>query len=384
VSVVLLTVVAVGTAGCSQQADQQQHTPPAPTATQPAITTSLPAFSDWRPAYLGPSGHLYVTTLNGQDRLSGPALPDLTFNGLVVGFAGVSPDGHLVAYSGANGLHVVDVTGRLNTSHIPAIAAQELAWSPDSARLALGDGQGNIGVVDLQSGTYTNAPPSPAPGLADLLGWTDNTHLVVTTVPAVASDPHQLPTTVGVGALAISTWALRPIAMIHLAGLGTPHFALSPDGTHVLFYNKLYRGAAYTPLVADITVASGRVTPRPHLTAAMGDYSGFTSLAWRADGHTLAASTGFANNGDLTTWVLDLQQDTAVSLPLAQAQYVAAWAPSTDALILTTGWQSLVNGGPYELSALTVDPAAPAAPAAPILLARDVVTFPFVGFVRSQ
>jgi len=112
----------------------------------------------------------------------------------------------------------------------------------------------------------------------------------------------------------------------------------------------------------------------------MGPYSGFTSLAWRTGTQTVAASTGFDTNGDLKTWLLDLRHDSAVQLRLPKARYVAGWDPGGDVLILSTGWQILANGGPYEIIAAKIGAGGSISTT---VLTQKAVTFPVVGFVRT-
>lgn len=359
-------------AACSQGADRQ---PASVTASSPSASAT------WRAVYLGSDGHVKFAPLTSSQTVTGPTLPGLTFNGLVIASAGISPNGRLVAYSAADGLHVIDLTGRQDMSHVPPISAQEVLWAPDSTRLALGDGQGHIGVVNVLSGAYTHIPTPNQTGLAGIIGWVDTSHLAVTLTHASDIDPAQpVATSLSVGILDVSSWSIHTVTTITSSSTGMPRFALSPDGVRLLFFNKQFVGAPYTPQADEIDMATGMVTALPAITAAMGSYSGFTSVAWRSDGHTVAATTGFIENHDLKMWLLDLGQDSAMRIQAPHARYVMGWAPDNGLLVLSSGWDAVTNRGPYEIAAASVDAQGIAHP---ILLTRDAMTFPFLGFARA-
>jgi WD40 repeat protein len=385
VHLVTATLLLVALVSCSQTSTRQSaHQGQNASQQVQATVKGLPSFTDWRPSYLASSGYLQVTSMNGQGTLTGPEFSGLTIDGYVVGSAGVSPNGHFIAYSGTNGLRVIDLTGHQTGERAPAVSAEELAWSPDSTRIALGDGQGHIGIANIGNGDYTVAPNSQHQGLRSVIGWIDDSHLAVTMAPASTDTQSQQTNSITLGSLDISSWSVRAILSISFSGLNIPLFALSPDRAHVLFFNRRFREDAYTPTVAEIDVASGALNQLPRIAASMGSYSGFTSLAWQPQGQMIAATTGYDVNGDLETWLLNLEQDSAVRLALPQPRYVAAWVPDTSQLILTTGWQILVNDGPYEISEASIDLNDPSASMIPVSLTSDASTFPFVGLVRTD
>ncbi|HEX8727178.1 MAG TPA: hypothetical protein VF739_01060, partial [Ktedonobacterales bacterium] len=154
----LLSLLALLAAGCTQSVTAQplaSTATPYSTATTnltnltnltPTINpqTPLPAFSDWRAAYLGSDGRLHAVTLDGKSDLAGPVLPGVVTTGLQLASAGASPDGHLLAYvdSGPSdiGLTLFDVTAQGNADHEQrAGAIYTMYWSPDSTRVALSD-----------------------------------------------------------------------------------------------------------------------------------------------------------------------------------------------------------------------------------------------------
>ncbi len=338
--------------------------------------SAAPKFTDWRAAYLGRDGHLHSVTLDGKTDIVGPPLSGMAINGLDLASAGVSPNGHLLAYVGADGLVVLDVTGRLNTSRIPNMDAPEVVWSPDESQLALGDGQGGVSLVRIADGQLRIMPGPRPQGLTDIVGWIDNTHLAVRIVTITGA--AQSSSSVSLGVLETSSWQVRTVGTINSSSLGAARFVLSPDGAYALCFNKRFRDDPYSPIVDEINIATGKVTPLPHIAQSMGPYSGFTSLAWRPGTQTVVASTGFDVNNDLKVWLLDLQRDTAEKQPVVR--YVAGWAPDNGPLVLSTGWENLTNQGPYKIDAATFGTGGIVAMKT---LTRAAMTFPFLGFVST-
>lgn len=375
-------------AGCGGTSVRQQPTPPqqptsgkviAPTATVTPTAlagsnTTLPAFSDWRAAYLAADGRLHAVALDGAQDVSGPPLPGMDSYALNFASAGISPNGRLLAYVANAGLSIVDVSGNGAVRDDPSVAAiYQMYWSPDGSELALCDGEGSLWVAKPSSVSAQQhpkaVPGTPGRSIGILLGWIDATHVAVTMAPTADS--------IALGALDVTSGGLRRVATIKSSNLSTYHFSLSPDGAHALFFNQRYRDQPYTQLADLITIATGAVTPLPHLAQIMGPYSGFSSLAWR-DGSIVAASTGFKENGDLKGWLLDVHTDSASPLP--NGYYPLGWAPAGKTLVGSTAEQLTVGWGPYEIAAVTVDASGHYTSTT---LTRNVYSFPFVGFVRT-
>ncbi len=348
-------------------------------ASRPSTSSALPTFSDWRAAYLGSDGHLHIVTLDAKKDIVGPQLSGMTSNYLLLSSAGFSPNGHLLAYIGADGLKVVDVTGRQDTSHIDNVGAPEVFWSPDGSQLALSEGKGTISFVNIADGRLTVKPGLQSQNVGEIIGWIDNTHLAVRLVPPATGSATQPVLHVGLGVLDIASWQVRTIASFASPRLGTTYFAVSPDGAEALYFNRQFRDDPYTPMVGEINIATGATTPLPQITQFL-DPIGFTTLAWRPDTQTVVASRDYASNGNLAVWVLDLQHDTAQKL--ATGRYVAGWTPDNGPLMLTTGWQSATNQGPYEIDAATLVSDASSVTSTKALT-RGAMTFPFLGFVRT-
>jgi hypothetical protein len=358
--------------GCSQTSTSAANTLAGP---------ALPTFSDWRTAYVDQNGQLHVVSLDGKNDVVGPNLPavhDPGYNGGHIATAGIASNGRKVAYyTGHGGINVVDIGSHPPTGKTAkAGAPYDVFWSPDGSRLALGDGVGQRFLLMTNGGDPTPIPGVPADGVRNIRGWIDATHLAVIGILSSAPSGPGVPASFTLSALDVTSGSIRHIATISALGLGTPWLSLSPDGTKALVYNRRFRDDAYTLLVKLVDTATGKVTSFDGITNATG--SGFTSVAWGASASTIAVSTGFDVNGDLKTWLLDLDHDT--STHLMDGQYVMGWTPGNGPLITSTGWKYGVNGGPYVISAVT--PLASGQPSV-VRLTAGAYSFSFVGFVRT-
>jgi len=263
-------------------------------------------------------------------------------------------------------------------------------WSPDSRQLALSDNSGGISLLKMTEKEVMPIPGLPITGEAtpilgmgnpSLWGWLDASHLAIGGYPI--SGGTESTTAYSLGLLDVTAGTLRTIATIHSPGLGAPAIVLSPDGTHALFYNGNLHDRPFTPIVEAIDTTTGAITPLPTIvrtTQGTQEPLGieYTSAAWRPGTHQLAVSTGFLPNHDLKVWLLDLDHDTAT--PLLSDQYVAQWSPDGATLVVSTANSAAAGFGPYDLSAVTVDPSGQPHVT---LLTNDAMSFPFLGFVRT-
>lgn len=369
-----LLFLAVVVSGCSQPV---QSSSSAPTITS-ATSATLPTFSDWRAAYMDAAAHLHAVSLDGKTNLTGPSL---SLSDLATKYASISPDGHMLAYTGAQGIVTRDITAQDPANQIEGSGGlAELSWSPNGSQLALGDGHGRLCVASSSGGPCNSSSPQQDKHLASIVDWTDNTHLAMTFLPPPPAGASNDTPRIGLGILDITSWSFHVVATFAASDLGLPAFSLSPDGNYALCYNTRYRSDPYTPMVDEIDLATGAITSLPNLASAVGQSSGFTSLAWRPGTHTIAASTGSVATGDLKTWLLDPQNDGATPLPLPAARYIGGWSPDGSRLIVTTG--SLANGdtGPFEIDAVTVQAGRQLTSLA---LTKEAMTLPYIGFVRT-
>jgi hypothetical protein len=368
-------------AGCGQTitpASLQGHSISTPTRSQSTSTPAgtLPHFSDWRAVYLGPDGKAHIVTLDGKVDLAGPALPDLTSNGLHVAGAGVGPDGKLLTY-GADYLNLIDLTGRTPPRSLPVYGGGDLIWSPDGSKLYSYVGGGQFSYVSVPSGQATNV--APGSGIADEVGWIDNTHLAAVSYQGAGfvTDGYgdTLPTSAKLDSFDIIADQSRTIATIQGGGPTTFQFVVSPDGTQVLYFDATFRDLPFTPQVALINLATGNVTPLPTIAEATG--ADFSRVAWRPGSDTLAVSSSLS--GPMKTWLIDVGSDTATHI--VPTGFPVGWSPDNGPLVLSSDWQSAIGLGPYSLHAVTCTTGSPQCSST--TLTGQAMTFAFLGFVRN-
>jgi Tol biopolymer transport system component len=385
VASVAVLIATLAVAGCGQTTPTSTgssgtHTVATPASSQGGSTSPgvLPHFSDWRAVYLAPDGRTHIVTLDGKSDLSGPALPDLTSSGLIISSAGVGPDGKLLAY-GTGDLDLVDLTGHTPPRSVTVSSGVNgLVWSPDGSKLYSYGGGGQFAYISLPSGHATNV--TPGQGIADEVGWIDNTHLAATSFQGASyvtdSEGDSIPTSVTLDAVDLATDQVSAIATVQSNG-PTFNFVVSPDGTQALYFNETFRDAPFTPQAAVINLSTGTVTPLPTIAETTG--ADFSAVAWRPGTQTLAVSTSYIENGNLKTWLIDVGADTATQI--ASTGYPVGWAPDNGPLVLSSGWQSKIGQGPYTLSAVTCAGATQCSGSA--TLTEKAMTFAFLGFMHN-
>lgn len=366
------------------------RTTPSATAALPA----LPAFSDWRVAYVGQDDHLHAVSLDGGADVAGMALPtflDLQQDMNSVMLPGTSPDGHYLAYPGYHSYEVIiQVAGDHSTSgkNGPVRYGSYTAfWSPDSTHI-VGSAADQTGIWITTVGSWQDAQipgtvRSPSP---NVLGWIDNTHLLVSDDYSDSGGGQHL------AALDITSGTEHVIASLPFAEYGAPGLLVSADGAHVLVVviapadgEGERAGGSYGPLLEVVDTATGQIHKLPNTLKLLG--TRVSALAWEPASATLAVSTGelpySPTSGapdDFKLWLVDAQHDTARQLPAVG--YPLAWAPAGAGSTLITSTFRFAQGraGPFTISALTV-----AGSDAPTVttLTRSAMTYPLLGLVRS-
>lgn len=307
-------------------------------------------------------------------------LPGLGVYGANCASAGISPSGQFLAYAQVT-LTILHLQARATTDQTQQVGAlYDLFWSHDGSHLALDNREWGFWVVSMTDGRPVSLAGTPGQSAASIIGWIDASHLAVTLHSAgpYYTDPNgdTFALSARFGSLDIATGQVKPIATVSSPGLGSPGFSISADGSEVLFYNGKFRDNPYIPLVEEINVASGKVTPLPNIAKTTG--SGFTSLAWQPGTAILAVSTEYGVNGDLRDWLLDPRHDSAAHV--MDGQYVEGWVPDGGPLVTSTGQQITQGFGPYTIS--TVSLLSSSQPRVTVLT-KAAMTFPFLGFVRT-
>lgn len=380
------------------------------TGIRPTITSSttrgMPAFSDWRLAYIGQDGNLHVVSLDGKADLMGAHLTVSGPTETGVYAAGTAPDGEHLAY-GTNGVNYIDIrrnsvvmlpTYKSNSSPNPTIL-----WASDGHALVINGFQNAAAIVQLPSGTTTQEPAQNLVANGSLLiggiyGWLGNASLAVDYTAAEASSTPtsgrlQTPQTVAVLARMDATnGKIQPIATIRSATMSSGHFSLTPDGSEALFSNARVQDFPYTPNVQRIDIHTGQTTPLPRLASIIPALGGFNALLWLPGTHLALAATGFPENGDLHYQLIDIDHDT--TMPVSLPAFPVDWSPDGKTLILASidntiqrdngyGFADVgvVGSGPYTLSAVTFD--ANWNITQQVTLTTHAMHIPMLGFVRN-
>ncbi|HEX6818808.1 MAG TPA: hypothetical protein VF120_10565 [Ktedonobacterales bacterium] len=171
----------------------------------------------------------------------------------------------------------------------------------------------------------------------------------------------------------ITTGAVHIAWSLTSATLASWYFLLAPDGKHALFFNTPFRDYPYRPDMRLIDIATGDVAPLPAIAQALGQGPGIDSIVWRAGTMTLAAS-----NGELQTWVIDVQHDEARLQPYRGV--VEGWAPASDTLVLVSEPYQWAYEGTYMLTTVA---GASTGSGTPTPLATGVQQLWFAGFART-
>ncbi|HZC04027.1 MAG TPA: hypothetical protein VE338_00145, partial [Ktedonobacterales bacterium] len=175
---------------------------PFPTATSAvavatATSPALPAFTDWRVAYIGADGSLDVTSLDGKNTQQGAAVALYDLQGLGTWAAGTSPDGRHLAISSTSAVMTLD----LQANHAVAMqtvrdnfdtSLDSMYWSPDGKHIAIADWLGDIFILTVATGAITHLPvpmttatstTRSQPEVGRVYGWMDDTRLAVEYTP---------------------------------------------------------------------------------------------------------------------------------------------------------------------------------------------------------
>ena len=362
-------------AGCAPGVARVKSAPATPTV-RPTPTVSVAAISPWRLAYLTTKGQVEVVTPTGQAQLIGSLLQGMTASAMQqLQSAGVSPDGHTLAYCDPQ-LHIVDLTGAQppQTFNGQVFRGGLCYWSPDGSEVA--DPPAGI-VINVATHQAASLGPGWTQGQGALigLGWLDNRHLAVETGSDLKPDAvgnGMYPTTVTLNSFDIVTHAMRPIASIHSASLGDPLFVISPDGKEALVYNMHIRflGQPYTPMLDLIDITTGAVHS---LDGALATTKGnFSGVYWRPGTQQVAVEQTYETG---KSFLLDVAHDTATVMPFGLGTEMIGWTPDGAYLALSSTAPNATTA-----SALTVSASGQMRVSA---LSGDSIGMP-LGFVRMS
>ncbi|HEX6818989.1 MAG TPA: WD40 repeat domain-containing protein [Ktedonobacterales bacterium] len=377
----LLAVAAL--AGYLERSHIKALITPAPTATAAEPALVLPAFSDWRVAYLGQDGQLHAVSLDGKTDDAGMSLasiptaasatPSATSTTTSGGdYALASPDGQHLLYGGANGpvlVHLTAQTADPDAARTVQKPLSSLVWSPDSARLAGLDSSGAIHLLAIASFADTTVPTTAGKGIQGIVGWLDASHLVVRVDKSGT-------TTEQIAALDVANGQQRAIVTLAKSGFGTLRYSLSPDGAHLLVWNTAVTGQSFTAILRNYDTKTGQARKLPTSLRATG--STVSAAQWKPGTQLITLSSGSATTHDFKLWLVDAANDTATSI--GASVYPLGWVSDGSALIAGSALAGTPGGGPYTITALTFPSSG--APA-PVSLTKKVATFSWLGLVKT-
>jgi hypothetical protein len=347
-------------AACGGRVQGAQAGGPPRTASPTPAFASLPAFDDWRLAYLASDGAVHVVSLDGKQDLALPLLPGLDERDRAMA---LSRDGHLAYINAPKWGNVVIADLRPPRSGgatltTVSLQATDLAWSPDSARLAVDgtlDGAYGLYLIDPRSGRPTLVPGTGGPAgplhyssSSAFLGWTDASHVLVSGVAAGTAGLDR-PASAAMARSAALGAAAAPSAARSSGGLqtalldvttgaavavplpdGMGIIEIAPDGTQLLLASSCGACCTVLPDLAVLTLATGSLRHLPHITTATSERGG----VWKPGAALLAGTIGAGQADQSQLALLDLGADSVT--PIARGVSAIAWPPDGQALVVTT------------------------------------------------
>lgn len=353
----------------------------APASTGTATATAgpvLPAFSDWRVAYVGQDGHLHIVSLDGKTDFAWMTLPllDGATGGTpetIQGSASASPSGQALAYAN-NALGVVHLRPGAESGFVGIKdTAVDLAWSADGSLLAYGDRSDHVVVMhypSLEETNYLLADPQAATSAhVQPLGFRDASHVIV--VMTVSAG-------IQFDALDLTSAQAQPITTLPATGLGTLGYWLSPDGHTILVSNSAQGQdhARVTPYIEVIDTSTGQARTLHSAVTLAGN--GIAAAAWQPGSSLVAVAGGDPARGGPQIRLLDTQRDTLRSL--GATGFPQAWVPGANQLIVSASGSAQLGSAPHAIVALTIPTTG--TPTA-ITLTSSAATFPLLGLVRT-
>jgi hypothetical protein len=353
----------------------------------------LPAFHDWRAAYLDQVSGLHVVSLDGKTDTLVTTLDGLTVFNSQSTHVYVSPNGRYLSYVDNPKLGNIRLVDLAATT--PATRAQRiipgsfdaLDWSPDSRWLLAIGLSGDVAPDMLYRIDPTSGSKTEIPGFAlgtQPVAWLDATHLLMSG-PAVVPSSSVAPSTARAGGGRASDEALsafsaaRGLTQPHSSGPGTYYtvdvqalvikpttgpkvpsgwsiWTLLPgttDALAVTMNNQCAQGCPIVPATyALLDYATGQITPTPKINGVAGGNIGWAAVDPVAGSGLMAATPYEPQPSTSQLFLFDVPNDGA--RPLATGVFPLDWTPDGQTLLLGDQ-QSLYNQtGTGALSVLNV------------------------------
>jgi hypothetical protein len=203
-------------------------------------------------------GGKIVTTVNEGDLLPGIYVSNLdgTNSRKIVtdAWPSLSPDGTRLAYSAADGLHVLNFSTGQNSS-LGVVVGYNLIWSPDSTRI-LYTTTFNLYVINV-NGSGLQEIPTGSTGIISSVGWLPDNQTVVYGV-------------LGGDGFTFTTYNLQSgeteklFSFQNKAGFG----AISPDGQWIVFSDRVFGAENWGIFIARLDGSERRLVASPDVPTA--------------------------------------------------------------------------------------------------------------------
>jgi len=365
-------------------------TPPTtPTRTPSIVRSPLPAFSDWRVAYMGVDNRIHAVTLDGKTDVAGATLPFGPAGtppnlGGGIENPGFGPDGRTLAYVTDQGFIIMNVA----SNQIPQIIVNHnsdpdtLQWAPDGHSLVLFEIPNGFFLAHINDGSIVPTPGNPFldpafQGNASLDVWFNDTEVLFTRLGGTSNQ-----TRYQYYAFNVTSGKSRLIAAIPIPTPSPPYgveASVLPNRANILYFFTSIQGDSITPTVSLFDIGSSTNIPLPNLTKLnTPEALGLQNFRWRPGTQIAALCTGSPVNHNLKDWLVDPANDKVTPLP--SIGFPVGWSPDGKTLILSSDRISEKGGGPYTITALTFQNDGSMTQT---VLTTTAMNFNFIGFVRT-
>ncbi len=203
---------------------------PADDLTPASVCLNADSFNQLQPAPVGLEGRALLTILNPEINL---VISDLDGSRRQVliprGSRGAfSPDGKKVAYSGNDGIVILDLIAR-RTEPLSIPAGRDLHWSPDGTKIALNASGELPGVTVVSLADNASAKQLSNLGYESLAGWSPDGEKIYYALPSATNDSFLL------RSVELQTGITQDLFVLENSSRKAPMPALSPDGRWIVY-----------------------------------------------------------------------------------------------------------------------------------------------------
>ncbi len=321
------------------------HKTPAPTATAThAPSAPFLVSSQWQVAYIDQTGTLHGVTLDGKHDQTGKQIqdPELTSQ-QSPGFlcSSISPDGHTFSMD-LSQFMTIDIRG-VTPDRLASLQflAYESFWSPLGDKEAVLGGDYDFYIINTRDGNPVRIPFDNLTHRFNIVGWIDETHLLIETETLVPGSSVNVYYTAE--SLNIATGKATIIGSLYHAEMPQVAGFISPDGKTVFIFDVDEQDNPFQLVLATMNLQTGQITQYPHIAAVLQNKDVITNAVWKPGSQELVLTTGFQENSDLQTWIVHLDTDSIT--PLVANQFATAWNAETNTILTISANNGMGDGG---------------------------------------